>query len=418
MPHYVASGSHVIGKNKYRFLILPKFEKDLEQIFQSKKCRFNLKTVLTIAIQTVDTLRYIHSKGYIHSDIKASNILFNYSKLKKQVPSPVSSNKRYLKYNRTPIAVQPRKLTKGLKTNWNTRSVKDDPKLPLQKPNNLIDQIYLLDYGLATKYRTSNGEHKEFCIDMRKAHAGTVLFCSRDAHEGAQSRRSDLECLGFNIIYWLTSNLPWNDVLNNPELVHKKKSKCVKNIKEFLNLTFNYECPKFLFEYFDYLKTLDFESEPDYNHITSLFKNAIKEYGYKNNLLLDFDNLEGWGSKQKKTTTSENERLKYNFQKFNRSPLASNLPARPILRQTILKQTNGKLRWSKILMDPEIIIKNSKNRERKRTESSESNLPSSGILNLDLSSLNPTMAMIEVFNKTMERLNHNGGCAPKYKSDE
>lgn len=74
MPHYVASGSHLHNGNKYRFLILPRYETDLETILQKKKT-FNLKTVLTVSMQIIDTLEYIHSMGYVHSDIKASNIL-------------------------------------------------------------------------------------------------------------------------------------------------------------------------------------------------------------------------------------------------------------------------------------------------------------------------------------------------------
>lgn len=74
MPHYVASGSHIHKDSKYRFLILPRYEKDLETILQAKR-KLNLKTVLTVSMQIIDILEYIHSKGYVHSDIKASNIL-------------------------------------------------------------------------------------------------------------------------------------------------------------------------------------------------------------------------------------------------------------------------------------------------------------------------------------------------------
>lgn len=74
MPHYVASGSHLYKGNKYRFLILPRYETDLENMLEKTK-RFNLKTVLTVSMQLIDILQYIHSKGYVHSDIKASNIL-------------------------------------------------------------------------------------------------------------------------------------------------------------------------------------------------------------------------------------------------------------------------------------------------------------------------------------------------------
>lgn len=44
--------------------------------------------------------------------------------------------------------------------------------------------VYLVDFGLATRYRNKNGTHKEASPDGRKAEAGTMEFSSRDAHKG------------------------------------------------------------------------------------------------------------------------------------------------------------------------------------------------------------------------------------------
>ena len=46
-----------------------------------------------------------------------------------------------------------------------------------------ILQVYLVDYGLATKYQP-DGKHKEYKEDPRKAHDGTIEFTSTDAHKG------------------------------------------------------------------------------------------------------------------------------------------------------------------------------------------------------------------------------------------
>ena len=45
-------------------------------------------------------------------------------------------------------------------------------------------QIYLVDFGLATRYVTGSGDHKEYKEDPRKVHDGTIEFTSRDAHKG------------------------------------------------------------------------------------------------------------------------------------------------------------------------------------------------------------------------------------------
>lgn len=44
-------------------------------------------------------------------------------------------------------------------------------------------QVYLVDFGLATKYSTE----KEFKPDPKKAHDGTIEYLSRDAHKGGKS---------------------------------------------------------------------------------------------------------------------------------------------------------------------------------------------------------------------------------------
>jgi serine/threonine protein kinase len=130
MPHYVASGSHVHKGERYRFLILPKFDKDLEKILQEKRT-LNIKTVLTISSQIVDVLEYIHSKGYIHSDIKASNILLSNKKIyeKPQVPPRISNKYTFANPVRACrlLKVPSRRVTRILRTHPNISYVDDIP---------------------------------------------------------------------------------------------------------------------------------------------------------------------------------------------------------------------------------------------------------------------------------------------------
>ncbi|KAF5272325.1 hypothetical protein FQA39_LY07926 [Lamprigera yunnana] len=410
VPEYVASGSHKVNDNKYRFLILPRFEKDLEKVFEVKR-KFNLKTVLTISLQIIDSLEYIHSHGYVHSDIKASNILFNEYKCKKLAISSTISKSLFRYYGFRPIrSCKVKKIQRVLRTNFTLHCVDDYVNNENSKS---IDEIYLLDYGLASKYVTTNGEHKPFDIDERKAHAGTILFCSRDAHQGVSSRRSDLECLGYNLIYWLTSDLPWSKYVADPETVHRKKCTCIQNVQTFLEYSFNFDYPRFLYDYFNYLQNLEFDMTPNYKYIKMLFKNALQEYGYNDNLLLNLDGLEGWGCKQKKIKCKLDNLNISLVNSIRRNPLKSNLPVRPNLRKVRNPEVNKD--WAKALADPEIIIKKAKSRERKITDSSDLNAMS-GIQNLDIHALNPTAAMIEVFNKSIGKLNSNGS-SPQYKGN-
>ena len=75
MPVFRGSGSAVINDEKHRFLIMDRFGNDLQKIFQSGKKLFSSKVTYNLALKILNVLEYIHSKGYVHNDIKAQNLL-------------------------------------------------------------------------------------------------------------------------------------------------------------------------------------------------------------------------------------------------------------------------------------------------------------------------------------------------------
>ena len=90
-------------------------------------------------------------------------------------------------------------------------------------------QVYLVDFGLACRF-ASDGVHKQYKPDVRKAHNGTIEFTSRDAHIGAMSRRGDLEILGYNLLQWASGTLPWMDKLQNAQKVAAEKNRMMDNV--------------------------------------------------------------------------------------------------------------------------------------------------------------------------------------------
>jgi len=227
VPRYFASGSFSLKSldprhvSKLRFLVMTKLRGDLEKFFKAGAKPFPLATVLNISIQVINSLEYVHSRGYCHNDIKAQNLLIDSSGC----------------------------------------------------------DIYLVDFGLACKFQDRHGFHRSGVPDERRAHDGTLEYTSRDAHKGAHSRRGDLETLGYNLVHWCTGFLPWKEIEEH-EMVEAYKHKYMDNLEEFLSKCFKPNpYPPVLLKYLEIVNGLDFKSKPDYNSLRRLFGCALEELG-------------------------------------------------------------------------------------------------------------------------------------------
>ena len=137
---------------------------DLDKWFQGGTSPIPLPTVLRVATMVLQALRFVHTLGYTHNDVKAQNLLVGLEKESRET-------------------------------------------------------VHLVDFGLACRYRDTFGFHGAEEPDERKAHDGTLEYTSRDAHTGAHSRRGDLETLGYNMVHWAAGTLPWLTELEDPEKV-------------------------------------------------------------------------------------------------------------------------------------------------------------------------------------------------------
>jgi serine/threonine protein kinase len=100
------------------------------------------------------------------------------------------------------------------------------------KPENFLigkgrskQRIFIINFGVAKKYRSSRGEHIKY--REGKGLTGTAKYASINTHMGIeQTRRDDLESLGYIFIYFLNGKLPWQG-LRTKNL--QEKFKKIKN---------------------------------------------------------------------------------------------------------------------------------------------------------------------------------------------
>jgi len=142
------------------------------------------------------------------------------------------------------------------------------------KPSNVVlgadEMIHIIDFGDAHFY-LDNNIHIPFQTGC--AFRGTYMFASVNALEGIkQTRRDDLESLGYAIIYIISKTLPWYDdvarikkdyVLNRTEEICKIR----KNIS-LHQLTEN--LPKGIYKFMEYVMSLAYTEEPNYDYLAEL----------------------------------------------------------------------------------------------------------------------------------------------------
>lgn len=148
------------------------------------------------------------------------------------------------------------------------------------------NRIHLIDFGLALKFIDSTGTHRPFVMDQRRAHDGTLEFTSRDAHMGAHSRRSDLECLAYNLIYWQEGFLPWKNekLMSQPEQVHRMKEYFMTDIKQLKQLykkIYGVAIPAYIHDFLAHVNNLAYHDRPNYKLCKEIFLREFLKMGYK-----------------------------------------------------------------------------------------------------------------------------------------
>ncbi|XP_071693630.1 casein kinase 1-like protein HD16 isoform X2 [Rutidosis leptorrhynchoides] len=206
-----------VRQGEYYIMVMDMLGPSLWDVWNNNSHTMSIEMVACIAIEAISILEKIHSRGYVHGDVKPENFLLG--------PPRTSDEKK----------------------------------------------LFLVDLGLATRYRdTSSGGHVDY--DQRPdVFRGTVRYASVHAHLGRTgSRRDDLESLAYTLIFLLRGRLPWQGFQgeNKGFLVCKKK---MATSPESLCCF----CPAPFRHFVEYVVNLKFDEEPNYAKYISLFDGIV-----------------------------------------------------------------------------------------------------------------------------------------------
>ena len=217
--------------HNHNYLLMELLGKSIDKLFSDNKRSFSYKTIFQIGYQMIERIQYVHSKGYIHRDIKPGNFVIGLG---------------------------------------------DKSKI-----------IYIIDFGLSKRYIDKN-TNKHIPYKEGKGLTGTARYVSLFTHYGIeQSRRDDIEGIAYNLIYLAKGKLPWQGVKTK-----NKKEKHKRIMESKIAYTPEILCkhlPEELLKLLKYARKLEFEDEPDYKDIKIMFKNCICENGSTMNMEFDWD---------------------------------------------------------------------------------------------------------------------------------
>jgi len=151
------------------------------------------------------------------------------------------------------------------------------------KPENLRfgmkdqrDDIYLADFSMSKIYWLQGADGKAQHIPLKKGCRvdGAANYASLHAHKGLeQSRRDDLESIGYMFVYLLKGYLPWSglDRRARPDIsIDIGKVKKATPLSELCK-----GVPSELREFMSLCRKLGFKERPDYNKLFELLSGCL-----------------------------------------------------------------------------------------------------------------------------------------------
>ncbi len=215
---------------EYNAMVMDLLGQNLEDLYNYCAKNFSLKTIIMIIIQMIERLKHVHDNHYIHRDIKPENFLIG--------------------------------------------------------KENTEKTIYLIDFGLAKRYRD---EYTQIHIPLKENRnlTGTARYASCNAHNGLeQSRRDDMESIAYVILYFFRKKLPWQGLKCKDK--NEKHAK-IKELKMSITPEKLFEgIPKEFADYLTMVKKLGFEDEPAYKSYIQMFNKLFKAKEFEMDYIYDW----------------------------------------------------------------------------------------------------------------------------------
>eukprot|EP01133_Synstelium_polycarpum_P015914 gene15914-18918_t len=214
----------------YNIMVMDLLGPSLEDLFNYCGRKFSLKTVLMLGDQMIRRIEFIHANNFIHRDIKPDNFLMG-----------------------------------------------------IGKRGHVVN---LIDFGLAKRYRDPR-THQHIGYRENKNLTGTARYASLNTHQGIeQSRRDDLESLGYVLMYFNRGSLPWQGLK-----AYTKREKYEKICDRKAHTDLEALCQGFppeFHSFLNYTRFLKFEDKPDYLYLRKLLREMFVREGFKYDYMFDW----------------------------------------------------------------------------------------------------------------------------------
>lgn len=215
-------------KSSYTWLILNRFFTNVKIEFSLKNISPTWKIFINITRDLLLALKFLHKNHYAHGNICPSNI--------------------WIKNKGTP----------------------DDNTI-----------YFLAGFNKTHRLETWNFNQLNSVNLVKSIEIDFASFASRDDHCGnLPSYRADLESLLYTLIYIYNKNIPWHNS-TSLDVIYELKCKLWEDTDAFLDTclgSLNINVLNIFKRFASYIKSLDYDQIPDYDHLTNVFNNEKSQY--------------------------------------------------------------------------------------------------------------------------------------------